>query len=78
MARWKIEPTGLDVREHDYSAGFDCINLDYERSVHVTVTQTIGHPASDLVNALCAVAKLLVKVSKSDDELPPDPPPRLN
>jgi hypothetical protein len=76
MTRWKIDSTTLDEREKDYSAGFTCHNMDTGKTVDITLRQDAGCPASDLIQALAALAQLLMKVN--DEETTPDPGSKLH
>ena len=78
MSRWRIENDGFEEREHDYSAGFVCTNVDTMESVSVTITQKKGSPASDLVGACRALAQLMVRASGSDENLPGSNVEKLN
>jgi len=78
MSRWKIENVGLNEREHNYTATFNCTNVDTNGVVTLTLTQQKGEPASDLVGALRALAQLMVKASGSDENLPDTNIQKLN
>ena len=58
--RWRLngDPT-LEEHETDYTAVFVMQNVDTRQNIVLTLTQTRGGPASDLVGALRATAHML-------------------
>jgi hypothetical protein len=68
MSRWKIVPSARDivVREHDWTAEFDCHNLGTDMVVKIEMTQQHGGPVTDLIGALKALAQVLVKAAAND------------
>jgi hypothetical protein len=81
VSRWKVVPSAAEivVREKDWSAQFECHNLESRAVVKVEITQMHGGPVTDLIGALRALAQVLTKAALKDDS--PDetePPARLN
>jgi hypothetical protein len=69
MTRWKVVPAAKDiiVRETDWTAQFDCHNVDTGQLVKIEITQYLGGPVSDLIGALRATAHALVRAATQDD-----------
>jgi hypothetical protein len=74
LTRWKIDSTSLDEREHDYTAGFTCHNMDTGTEIKFTMTQGKGKdgPVTDIIGGLRALAQLFVKAATSDRPDMPD------
>jgi hypothetical protein len=79
MSRWKIVPSAADivVREKDWSAQFDCHNIDTGAIVKIEMTQNHGGPVTDLIASLKALAQVLVKTATMTDE-DPEPSARMH
>ena len=72
--RWRLngDPT-LDEREHDYMATFVMQNVETDKNISVSLTQTRGGPATDLIGALRAAAIMLERTATE-----PSDPASLN
>lgn len=72
MSRWRVVPAAAQIeeRELDYTATFDAHNADTGSVVRITLTQMKGHPCSDLINSLRALAQVLLNAA-TGRELPP-------
>ena len=70
MTRWRVIPSAADivVREKDYTAQFECHNVDSGGVVKIELTQNIGEPVSDLIGALRAMAQTLLRAASGSDE----------
>ena len=62
--RWRLngDPT-LEEREHDYTATFVMQIVETDKNLSVSLTQTRGGPATDLIGALRAAAIMLEKTA---------------
>lgn len=65
---YRLKPMALEERETDYSADFECLNLETGKKVTITLKQAKGDPASDLVNSCTALAQLLLKAGSEEDD----------
>jgi hypothetical protein len=69
MSRWRIIPaTGdLIVTEKDYTAQFECHNVDSGAVIHLQYTQDIGGKIADVIHALTATARVLLNAANADE-----------
>lgn len=70
MSRWRVIPAAKDivVREHDYTATFDCHNVDTGTALTIEFTQGIGGPVSDIIGALQATAEVMHRAASADTD----------
>ena len=68
MSRWRVVPSAAEiiVREKDWTAQFECHNLDVPAIVKIEITQQHGGPVTDLISALRALAQVLTKAALED------------
>jgi hypothetical protein len=80
MTRWRVIPSAADIviRETDWSASFECHNVDSGAMVKVELTQTLKGPVTDLIGALQATAKVLHKAARVQEADEDEPPARMH
>jgi hypothetical protein len=72
MSRWRVIPAKDDlvVTEKDYTAQFECHNVDSGAMIKLQYTQDIGGQISDVILALRATAQVLLNAANADDDEP--------
>jgi hypothetical protein len=65
--RWRVIGTKLEERETDYTGEFLATNLDSGAQVTISLQQKTGEPASDLIGACRALARLF-EITATGDE----------
>jgi hypothetical protein len=65
MSRWRVVPSTKDlaVRDTDYTASFECHNVDTGAVVKIEFTQDIGQPVQDLVDSLRALSQTFYRAA---------------
>jgi hypothetical protein len=69
MSRWRVIPAAKEivVRERDYTAQFECHNVDTGTAVKIEYTQDIGGPVSDIIGAFMAVAEVMRRAAAAEE-----------